>query len=124
MKVLFDLKKSIFNRKNKYSNCINQISDSGFSEENINNCIGENLQYFYLDCSFEMLKIKSRIASRIKKIIKNNCTSLANNNKSDKVVCEDLSANALEMMWNDFNFHRYLLENQEQFLFTRGAINE
>jgi len=55
--------------------------------------------------------------------VKSNCSSLASNDKSNKVVCDNLINDVYDIMWDDFDFHRFLLENKEKYLFTKGSIN-
>lgn len=52
-------------KKDKYRACIQNITDGVFSEQNITNCLGENLEFFYYDIDYELYKIKGRFANKI-----------------------------------------------------------
>lgn len=60
-------------KQEKYKKCIENISDASFTETNINNCVGEDLEFLYHDIQYERYKIMSSIASKVTKEIYENC---------------------------------------------------
>lgn len=77
LKLYHEIKNMVKIKEGKYRNCLEKISTSSFSENNIHNCVGKDLDFFYQDIEYEKMKIKARFAARIKSIMFEQCYKIA-----------------------------------------------
>ena len=114
----------IYDKKDKYKNCIEDISDASFSESNINRCVGEDLEFFHYDVIYEKYKIMASIDSRIKAELYDECFKIAGTEESFAQGCDEIQKDALDLMWQGFDFYNDIKNNGEIYTFTKGAIGK
>ena len=69
--------KSIKEKKKGYKDCLEKISDSNFSEDAINTCVGEDFEFFDFDIDYERMKVQSRIISKVDYLMIEKCYKIA-----------------------------------------------
>lgn len=57
LKTYSELTKSIKEKKKGYKDCLEKISDSNFSEDAINLCVGVDFEFFDFDIDYERMKV-------------------------------------------------------------------
>lgn len=87
-----------------YTQCIEDIDDANYTEDEIESCLGKNFLKVVLDIHYETMKILSRGDSTVKEIMFYSCYVDANSNEIKAAACDLLEKDILDLLWNSLPF--------------------
>ena len=110
--------------ENSYSECINNISENDFTEKKINECVGTDFQNLLDDLDFLEKKIISKIEQRIRHLFIEECYKPAGLDEVFSNACDLLEKDCLNLLWEEFNFYKLLLDNGNKYLYEHAKLNK
>lgn len=115
-----DLKKY----EDAYSACINHLSDNDFSDETVDDCVGINYNYVYDDIDYEKSKILARSDSALRDFMIQHCYTVAGVDLVLANACDLIESDAINLLWNELNFHSLIDYHRNKYLFEHSYMNE
>lgn len=106
----------------EYKECINNIHDQVFTQEEIEECVGVNFKKVILDIKYETLKIISRGDSRVKEFYLEHCYKVAGTNEQFANACDEMEKDVLDLLWNAMDFVQICRINEDKYLSVISAM--
>ena len=106
----------------EYKECINNIHDQVFTEEEIEECVGKDFRKVILDIKYETLKIISRGDARLKEYFLEFCYKPAGTNEQFATACDIMEKDVLDMLWNAMDFVEIVRLNEDKYLSVISAM--
>lgn len=106
----------------EYKECINNISDQVFTQEEIEECVGVDFKKVILDIKYETLKIISRGDSRVKEFFLEQCYKVAGTNEQFASACDAMERDILSLLWNAMDFVQITRINEDKYLSVISAM--
>ena len=117
-KISRDLK----NFEDEYKECITNIHDQVFTEEEIEECVGTDFNKVILDIKYETLKIVSRGDARVKEFFLEHCYKPAGTNEQFATACDIMERDMQDMLWNCMDFIQICRLNEDKYLSVVSAM--
>lgn len=108
--------------EDEYKECINNIHDQVFTEEEIEECVGKDFKKVVLDIKYETLKIISRGDARVKENFLEHCYKPAGTNEQFATACDIMEKDVLDMLWNAMDFVQICRINEDKYLSVISAM--
>ena len=108
--------------EDEYKECINNIHDQVFTEEEIEECVGKDFKKVILDIKYETLKIISRGDARVKENFLEHCYKPAGTNEQFATACDIMEKDVLDMLWNAMDFVQICRLNEDKYLSVISAM--
>ena len=105
-----------------YKACLENISDSDFSMETIEKCVGVDYQFVYDDIDYEKRKILARADSTIRTDMISICYNEAGADLVMDNACDLLQKDALDLMWSELNFEILVEYHREKYVFIHAKL--
>lgn len=106
----------------EYKECINNIHDQVFTEEEIEECVGKDFKKVILDIKYETLKILSRGDARAKEFFLEFCYKPAGTNEQFATACDVMEKDVLDLLWNAMDFVQICRLNEDKYLSVISAM--
>ncbi len=120
VKISSDLK----SYEDSYKACLQNISDSDFSQETIDNCVGEEYQFVFDDIDYEKRKIQARGDNAIRTIMIKTCYNEAGADLVMDNACDLIQRDTLDLLWNELNFEVLIEYHREKYIFVHAKLPE
>ena len=108
--------------EDEYKECINNIHDQVFTEEEIEECVGKDFKKVILDIKYETLKILSRGDARTKEFFLEYCYKPAGTNEQFATACDVMEKDVLDLLWNAMDFVQICRLNEDKYLSVISAM--
>jgi hypothetical protein len=108
--------------EDEYKECINNIHDQVFTEEEIEECVGKDFKKVILDIKYETLKILSRGDARTKEFYLEYCYKPAGTNEQFATACDVMEKDVLDLLWNAMDFVQICRLNEDKYLSVISAM--
>ena len=108
--------------EDEYKECINNIHDQVFTEEEIEECVGKDFKKVVLDIKYETLKILSRGDARTKEFFLEFCYKPAGTNEQFATACDVMEKDVLDLLWNAMDFVQICRLNEDKYLSVISAM--
>jgi len=120
VKISFELK----SYENAYKACLANISDSEFSQETIDKCLGTEYQYVNDDIDYEKRKIQARADTALRTAMIRLCYNEAGADLVMDNACDLIERDALDLLWDELNFHVLIDYHREKYIFVHAKLPE
>lgn len=108
--------------EDEYMECLREIEDPDFSEDQVDGCIGRNFIKVIIDIKYVTMKTMSQADSKIRSLFIKDCYNNAFENEEFLVGCDVMERDVLNMMWTGLSFVEILHVNEEKYLYEYGKI--
>ena len=108
--------------EDEYKECIQNIHDQVFTEEEIEECVGKDFRKVILDIKYETLKILSRGDARTKEFYLEYCYKPAGTNEQFATACDTMEKDVLDLLWNAMDFVEICRLNEDKYLSVISAM--
>lgn len=98
-----------------YKDCLNSLSNSNFTEEAVDSCLGHDMIYVLNDIDYEKSQIIGRADSKIRAFLLEYCYKNVDNGTGAN-SCDLLERDILELLWNEFNFGTLIDYHKSKYL--------
>lgn len=95
-----------------YSNCLKDIPDEEFNEEQAEACYGKDMIKVNLDIRYETMKILSRGDSTVREIMIDSCYIDAGEDEIKSNACDLLEKDVIDLIWSQLPFHELIKVNK------------
>ena len=108
--------------EDEYSTCIKDITDSEYTEDKIDECVGKNFIKVVLDIKYETLKIMAKGDTQVRRFFVDYCYVPAGLVEEFSVGCDFMERDTLDMLWNGLDFVELIEVNKEKYLDEYGKV--
>lgn len=105
-----------------YIDCVLDLSDNDFSEETVNDCVGNDLIYVTNDITYERKKMIGRADKKIRDYLLEYCYKVAGLNEVQSNGCDILEKDVLDLLWIEMNIESTIDYHRHKYLFTYGEV--
>jgi hypothetical protein len=120
IKIASDLK----SYEDAYKACMSSISDSDFSQETIDKCLGTEFQFVYDDIDYEKRKIQARADTALRTAMIRLCYNEAGADLVMDNACDLIERDALDLLWDELNFYELIDYHREKYIFVHARLPE
>lgn len=110
------IKKELAIFEEEYKKCIAEISSEAYSQDKVDECVGENFIKVVLDVKYSTFKMMSRYEERLRDFFIKGCYALAEDDKIFSLSCDYLERDTLDLMWNGLDIVGILQLNKLKYL--------
>ena len=86
-----------------YKECLDSLSNSNYTEESVENCVGKDMIYVINDINYERRQMIGRADEKMRSYMIENCYKRAEGIDGAN-NCDLLERDVLELLWNELNF--------------------
>lgn len=105
-----------------YKACLENISDSDFSMDTVEKCVGVDYQFVYDDIDYEKRKIIARADSTLRTDMISICYNEAGADLIMDNACDLVQKDALDLMWSELNFEILIEYHREKYVFIHAKL--
>ena len=110
--------------ENEYSICLKEIPESEYTEQSIDDCMGQNFIKVNLDLKYIILKVMSKADEKVRKIFIDECYSPAGAIEEYSSSCDLMERDILDLLWNGLDFLNLIDLNKSKYLQDYGSLPE
>lgn len=106
-----------------YLECLGSLSDANFSDETIEDCVGNEFSKITNDIIF----FKKKILGKADTHIRTDFVELCYDQAEDEIMlqnCDLLEKDVIDFLWAEINIYRSADINRERYLTISGSLNE
>lgn len=99
-----------------YAQCIRDIADDQYTEDQIENCVGRNFLKVMLDIKYVNMKVMSRGDSTVREIMIDHCYIDAGEDEIKSNSCDLVERDILLALWKGLPFHKIMSVNTTKYM--------
>jgi hypothetical protein len=108
----------------EYSDCINSIVDTEFTQSKLDDCTGQNFLKVILDVRYVILKVISRFDSKLRELMINMCYAEAGTDEHYSEACDLFEKDYLELLWACLKVNDLMRTNKDKYTVYHATLLE
>ena len=116
------IKDKLLEYEQEYKECLSELKDNEFNDEQIEECMGQHFLKFILDVKYETMIAISKEDSAVRRIFIDLCYAEAGRDLPFATGCDLMEQDVLELLWNGLDFNEIIALNREKYTKDLGIM--